>query len=191
MTLEECRNDFERSAKRSLSMPIAGAFYWLVIAVISTQAQDNIGLLALLFGSGTIFPIALLVSKITREEVFSSKNPLAKLMGLSVLMVNLLWALHIPLFLYAPEFLSLSLGIGLGLHWIVYSWIIQHPLGLIHALLRTVLVLSVWLLFPDSRLTAVSFSVVLVYGLSIWQMLNRTIPDHKLNPQSVASGSTV
>lgn len=172
-------------------MPIAGAFYWLVIAVISTQAQDNIGLLALLFGSGTIFPIALLVSKITREEVFSSKNPLAKLMGLSVLMVNLLWALHIPLFLYAPEFLSLSLGIGLGLHWIVYSWIIQHPLGLIHALLRTVLVLSVWLLFPDSRLTAVSFSVVLVYGLSIWQMLNRTIPDHKLNPQSVASGSTV
>ncbi len=65
MTLEECRSDFELSAKRSLSMPIAGA----------------------------IFPMAFLVSKITKEEVFSSKNPLAKLMGLSVLMVNLLWAI--------------------------------------------------------------------------------------------------
>lgn len=62
-------------------------------------------------------------------------------MGLSVLMVNLLWALHIPLFLFVPEFLPLSVCIGLGLYWIVCSWIIQHPLGLIHVLLRTAVVL--------------------------------------------------
>src|SRR5690625_1618265 len=98
MTLEELRADFEYSAKRSLSMPIAGAMYWLAIAIVSTQVPETVGLLVLLFGSGSIFPIALLVSKITKEEVFSSKNPLAKLMGMSVLMVNLLWAIHIPLF---------------------------------------------------------------------------------------------
>lgn len=186
MTLEECRADFEHSAKRSLAMPISGAIYWFILAIVSIQVPERVGLLVLLFGSGSIFPIALLISKITKEQVFSSNNPLAKLMGLSVLMVNLLWALHIPLFLYAPEFLPLSVGIGLGLHWIVYSWIIQHPLGTIHAVLRTALVLLVWFLFPESRLFAIGLSIVFVYGLSIWQMLTRPIPQNTLNqPQRV------
>ena len=163
MTLEELRADFEWSAKRSLSMPLAGAIYWLVVAIVSTQVPVSSGLLVLLFGSGLIFPIALLISNITKEVVFSSKNPLAKLMGASVLMVNLLWAVHIPLFLYAPEFLTLSFGIGLGLHWVVYSWIIQHPLGLIHAGLRTALILVMWFSFPESRILAVGVSIVFVY----------------------------
>ncbi|MDB9952044.1 hypothetical protein OAD57_01555 [Porticoccaceae bacterium] len=190
MALEELRADFECSAKRSLSMPIAGAIYWLVVAVVSTQVPERVGLLVLLFGSGLIFPIALLISKVTKEEVFSSKNPLAKLMGVSVLMVNLLWAIHIPLFLYAPEFLTLSVGIGLGLHWVVYSWVIQHPLGLVHAVLRTALILVVWFSFPESRLLAVGVSIVLVYCFSIWQMINRPLSHNNLSQQDAASGAS-
>jgi hypothetical protein len=180
MTLEELRTDFERTARRSLSMPIAGAIYWLVVAMVSTQVSERTGLLVLLFGSGTIFPLALLVSRFTKEEVFSSKNPLAKLMGISVLMVNLLWAVHIPLFIYAPQFLVLSVGIGLGLHWVVYSWIIQHPLGLIHAVSRTGLVVGAWFLFPESRILAVGLVIVFVYSFSIWQMLTRHLPDNRI-----------
>ena len=190
MTLEELRADFEWSAKRSLSMPIAGAIYWLVVAIVSTQVPVSAGLLVLLFGSGLIFPIALLISKITKEVVFSSKNPLAKLMGASVLMVNLLWAVHIPLFLYAPEFLTLSLGIGLGLHWVVYSWIIQHPLGLIHAGLRTALILVMWFSFPESRILAVGVSIVFVYCLSIWQMISRPLPHNNLSQKGSASDAS-
>lgn len=189
MTLNELRTDFERSSKRSLSMPIAGAIYWLTIAIVSTQVSERLGLLVLLFGSGLIFPIAFLVSRLTKEEVFSSKNPLAKLMGASVVMVNLLWAVHIPLFLYAPEFLTLSVGIGLGLHWVVYSWIIQHPVGLIHAFLRTALVLTVWFSFPESRLLAVGLSIALAYIFSIWQMSTRKLSHNQLSQQDAASGA--
>lgn len=190
MTLEELRADFEESSKRSLSMPIAGAIYWFVIAVLSTLVSERMGLLVLLFGSGLIFPIALAISKITKEKVFSAQNPLGKLMGFSVLMVNLLWAVHIPLFLYAPEFITLSVGIGLGLHWIVYSWIIQHPLGLIHAVLRTGLILLAWFLFPESRLLAIGLAIVFVYSLSIFQMATRQISHNKLSPQVAANGAS-
>ena len=176
MTLDELRVDFERVSQRSLSMPVAGAIFWLVVALISTQVPERLGLLILLFGSGTIFPMAILISKITKEDVFSSNNPLSKLMGSSVLMVNLLWAVHIPLFLYAPELLTLSVGIGLGIHWVVYSWIIQHPLGYIHAILRTALVVCVWFLFPESRILAVGLAIVSVYCLSLYQMVNRQVP---------------
>ncbi|MDO6427760.1 hypothetical protein Q4489_12075 [Thalassotalea sp. 1_MG-2023] len=177
MSLSELRKSFEQETNRSISLPVAGTIVWFIIALLSTQFPFKTGLLILLFGSGTIFPIALLIAKFRHEAITTSTNPLAKLMGSCVLMVNLLWAVHIPLFIFAPEFVPLSVGIGLGLHWVVYSWIIQHPLGLIHAILRTIAVLAVWFSFPEHRLLAVGLVIVAVYLLSIFQMLTRAIEE--------------
>lgn len=186
MTLEEMRKDFEAGANRSVSMPIAGAVVWLLVGFASTRFDERTGLLILLFGTGAIFPIALLIARFRGENLVASGNPLARLIGHGILMVNLLWALHIPLFFYAPSFVPLSVGIGLGLHWIVYSWIIRHPLGIVHAVLRTLLVLLCWYCFPEQRLPAVSLAIVLVYSISIWQMLARALPEG-----IVAGGVTV
>lgn len=175
MTLEDCREEFEKEANRSLSMPVAGMIVWAAIGLASLQFPENISVYVLLFGTGAIFPIALIMASMRKEVLLSSKNPFAKLMGMSVLMVNLLWGVHIPLVLNAPEFVPLSLGIGLGLHWIVYSWIIQHPLGVIHAVLRTVLVVAAWYIFPESRIFAVSFAIVLAYSLTLYQMYSRKL----------------
>lgn len=175
MTLDEYRRDFEVSANRAVSMPIAGALVWLVIALLSTQLDERTGVLVLLFGSGTMLPIGLIIARFRGEVIMSSDNPLAKLMGLCVLMVNLLWAVHIPLFLYEPTLVPLSLGISLGLHWIIFSWIVQHPLGIVHAVLRSILVMVAWFVFPDQRLFAIGLVIVLIYFLSIWQMLNRPV----------------
>ena len=175
MDFDDYRRDFERSANRSVSLPIAGALVWLAVGLLSTQLSERLGVLVLIICSGMIFPIGLLIARLRSEALVSSSNPLAKLMGLCVLMVNLLWALHIPLFIHAPEFVPLSLGIGLGLHWVVYSWIVKHPVGIQHAILRTLLVVAAWAVFPESRLLAVSFVIALVYVLSISQMLTRPI----------------
>ncbi len=162
-------------------MPIAGAIVWLIVATVSTQVSERSGVLILIFGTGAIFPIALLIARVRGEALITSQNPLAKLMGLCILMVNLLWAVHIPLFLYAPGFVPLSLGIGLGLHWVVFSWIVQHPVGIIHAVLRTILVVLAWFVFPEHRLLAIGLLIVSVYAISIGQLLNRP-----LNPRLAA-----
>ena len=156
-------------------MPIAGTIVWGLIALLSTQFDETIALYFLLFATGGIFPLALVIAKIRTENLVSSSNPLAKLMGLCILMVNLLWAVHIPLLLNAPEFVPLSLGVGLGLHWVVYSWIVKHPLGLIHAILRSLLIVLAWYLFPNDRLLAISSVIVLAYLATIFQMLTREI----------------
>jgi hypothetical protein len=158
-----------------MSMPMAGAIVWSITALLSLFIEYRAALLILLFCTGLIFPIGIVISKIRGESLLSNTNPLAKLMGLSTLMVNLLWAVHIPLFIYAPQFVPLSLGIGLGLHWIIYSWIIQHPLGIIHAILRTFLILAVWFIFDDQRLFAVSITIVCTYLFTLMQMGNRNI----------------
>ncbi len=175
MTLDDYRKDFELSSNRSVSMPIAGAFIWASIALLSTLLNENIAIYVLLFATGTIFPVALVIAKFRNENLVSSPNPFAKLMGLCIIMVNLLWVVHIPLLLNVPEFVPLSLGVALGLHWVVYSWIVQHPVGLIHAVLRSILIVAVWYLFPSNRLFAISSAIVLVYLVSIYQMLTRNI----------------
>lgn len=175
LTLTEYRADFEHITNRAVSMPIAGAVVWAVVALLSSQLEPRFTVYILLFATGAIFPLALLIAKFRHENLVSSQNPLAKLMGVCVLMVNLLWAVHLPLLLNAPEFVPLSLGIGLGLHWVVYSWIVQHPVGLMHAIIRTILIVFAWYLFPDARVLAIACAIVLVYLLSIYQMLTREV----------------
>jgi len=174
--LDEIREDFERRAKRSLSLPIAGAIVWTVIGILGLFLPDRIALYALLFLTGAIFPVALGIAAVRGEQLLSSTNPLAKLMGACVFMVNLLWALHIPLLFRAPVFVPLSVGIGLGLHWVVYSWIIRHPIGYQHAVIRTVALLVAWWMFPANVVTACAVAVVLAYLYAIYGMATRPIP---------------
>ena len=174
-TLSELRLNYERETNRSLAMPMSGALVWLVIAIFGYLLPENRATVVMLFGTGLIFPVALLIAKLRRENLTDRLNPLSRLMGMSVLMVNLLWAVHLPLLMGAPRFFPLSLGIGLGIHWIVYSWIIQHPVGLIHALLRTALVVAAWSVFPTHRLIAVPIVIVIVYMVSLVWMSSRSI----------------
>lgn len=174
--LDELRADFERRARRSLSLPIAGALVWTLIAVAGAVLPARWSTLVLLFGTGTIFPLALSIARLRGEQLLENTNPLARLMGACVFMVNLLWAVHLPLAVRAPAFVPLSVGIGLGLHWVVYSWITRHPVGYTHATLRTVTVLAAWWMFPDRVVTACAIAVVLAYGLAIYQMATRPLP---------------
>ena len=43
MTLDEMRREFELSANRSVSMPIAGAIVWFTVALLSTQVDERTG----------------------------------------------------------------------------------------------------------------------------------------------------
>ena len=174
--LEQLRLDFEQTTNRAVSLPISGALVWTAVGIASLFLNQYNSTLVLLFATGAIFPLALGIAKLRNENITSSVNPLSKLMAFGVLMVNLLWAVHVPLMLKAPQFVPLSVGIGLGLHWIIYSWIVQHPVGIIHAIMRTVLCVLVWLFVPENTLTFISMGVIASYAVSIYLMFSRDIP---------------
>ena len=167
------RADYDRHAGRSLSLPIAGAVVWTVAGLAGLLLPQRPATLTLLFSTGAIFPIALAVARLLRERLMDNPNPLAKLMALCILMVNLLWALHLSLLPREPDYVPLSLGISLGLHWIVFSWIIRHPLGVIHAVLRTALATGLWWLLPEHPIPAVAAAGVGSYLYSIVALATR------------------
>ena len=88
-------------------------------------------------------------------------------------MANLVWAIAIPFWLVEPSSLPLSVGVLAGLMWVPLSWMIQHWVGLFHAIVRTVLVVAVWFLFPSQRFVLIPLVIVVVYLISIVALVKR------------------
>lgn len=172
-TLTQLRADFDERSKGSFSMPSAGLVVWCIVGVLGIVLPPKAATLALVFATGAIFPLAMAIARLRDEKLLENSNPLARLMGVCVLMVNLLWAVHIPLLMQAPQFVPLSLGIALGLHWMVYSWIIDHPLGYRHAILRTAGLVAAWFAFPAHPVTASAAVVVVAYAITLIEMRMR------------------
>lgn len=171
--LAPLRADYDAQAGKSLSLPLAGATVWAAAGIASIFLTPRIATFVLILGTGVIFPVGLLFARILGERLLNNTNPLARLMAMCVLMVNLLWAVHLTLLYTAPTLIPLTLAIGLGLHWIVFSWIIQHPVGTIHAVGRTVLATVAWWAFPGHHVGAVCAVVVLTYLYTVVTLRNR------------------
>ena len=96
---------------------------------------------------------------------------------LGILMANLVWAIAIPFWMMDPSSLPLTGGILAGLMWIPFSWIIQHWVGLFHAITRTVLIMAAWFLFPDHRFVIIPVVIVVMYVITIVALATRRLPE--------------
>jgi hypothetical protein len=175
--LRALRADFDRHAGRSLALALAGAFVWAVVGIATLFLPASTANLVLMFATGAIFPLGVAIAHRLGEQLLDNPSVLAGLMGRCVVMVNMLWAVHLTVFALAPSYLPLTLGIGLGLHWVVFGWIIGHPLGLIHAIARTLSVTAAWWLAPDHRITAVAAAVVISYGYALYALATRSLTE--------------
>ncbi len=171
-TLEAQRLDFIRHSRGFLAFPLAGLAVWAAFGIVSVFVPATTALYVMLFATGAIFPLALGIAALTGQQIFQRGNRFATLMGQSVLMVNLLWALHFALLFERPALAPLSLAIGLGLHWIVFGWIIQAPLGLVHAIVRTAACTGAYLVGGTHRMAAIAAAVVVCYGITLVQLRN-------------------
>src|SRR5690625_5538346 len=84
MTLEELKKDLIVDAKKGYPVLLAGALYWLVMGGLSFFIEDR-QLLSLcdLIGSGSIFPLAIAISKMLLANILS-QNQLGVLGGIVV-----------------------------------------------------------------------------------------------------------
>jgi hypothetical protein len=171
MTLDEMRADFIARRKGVPSLPITGILTYGSAALASLFVPPEAHNLVLAIAFWSIMPIAALISKLRKETMFAPPdNELFRLAALARLMVLSTWAIHIPIWIYAPSLFPLTVGIAFGLHWVIFSWTIGHPVGLVHLGLRVVLVLAAWCLVPDNRMGAVALAVAFSYAFSVWQL---------------------
>jgi hypothetical protein len=179
-SLEAQREDFSR--RRLIATPIAGLIAWMVVGVGSLFLSPFATTMVLFIATGSIVYLGIFISRFTGENFIDKtrpKNTFDKLFLYSVGMSVLVYAIAIPFFLVDYTSLPLSVGILTGLMWLPISWIIQHWIGVVHAVARTLAVLAAWYLFPDHRFLAVSIVIVVLYVFAIavlemrWRRLQR------------------
>lgn len=169
MTFEDMQVDFIRTRPRVPSLPITGAIVYSAIALLSLIVAPAPRNLALFLGFWAIMPIGALIMKL-RNERTNPANPLFRLSALARVMVLSTWAIHIPVWIYAPALFPLTVGIGFALHWVVLTWCMGNPVGLIHLGMRIIFVLAAWHLCPGNRVGAVSIAVAAAYLISAIQL---------------------
>jgi len=171
MTLDEMRADFIIRRKGSLALPMTGVLVYLSAALLSLAVEPALhnAVLALCFW--TIMPVGLVIGRMRGEDMSASpENPLLRLSAMARLMALATWAIHLSVWIHAPALFPISIGIGFALHWVIFSWTIGHPLGLIHLGMRIGFVLSAWHLWPANRMGAVSLGIALAYAISLVQL---------------------
>lgn len=171
MTLQEMRLDFILRRRGSLALPICGVFVYSVAAILSLILEPRWHNLALTLCFFAVMPLGALMMRLRGEAQGSAaENPLFDLSAKARVMALSTWAIHIPLWIHAPELFPISLGIGFALHWVVFSWTVDHPVGFIHLSMRIVFVLTAWHLSPGNRMGAVAAGIALAYAISVIQL---------------------
>jgi len=168
-TLEEQRDEY--SQRRFLAMPLAGTIAWSVVGLAGVFLSTENAAWVLFIATGCIVYLGLFISRFTGENFLDKskeKNTFDGLFLYTVMMALLVYSIAIPFFLVDPSSLPLTVGVLTGLMWLPLSWVIQHWVGIFHAVSRTLLVVLAWYLAPEHRFTLIPLIIVLVYVVTIF-----------------------
>lgn len=157
------------------AMPLAGTLAWALIGILSPFFGLAGKVYLVFIATGGIFGLGILISKITGEDLLGQhrpKNAFDNLFMASVTSAWLVFAIAIPFLRVEPSSLPLTIGILAGLMWLPFSWIIQHWIGYFHGIVRTVLLLAAWYLWPEQRFVVLPAIIVAIYLITLavlWQ----------------------
>jgi len=128
MTIHEMRADFVTRRKGSLALPITGIIVYSQVAGLTLVVDPRWHNAVLAICFWLIMPVGALIMKLRGEEQGDAKaNPLFDLSNKARWMALSTWAVHIPVWIYAPDLFPLTVGILFALHWVVFSWTLGHP----------------------------------------------------------------
>ncbi len=174
MSLSQYRQEFKQ--KKLITMPIAGCLVWFILGVMSLFVSAEQMVLPFYIGTGSIFYLAVFLSKFTGETLIAKRgemNPFDALFLHVMVMSLLCFAMAIPFALQDHTSIPLTLGVLTGIMWLPLSWIIAHKVGVFHAIIRTLAITIAWLWFPEHRFTLIPFIIVVIYLCSIYVLHQR------------------
>ncbi len=151
-------------------MPLAGLIAWSVVGVAGLFLPPFPLSMTLFVATGSIVYLGLFLSRYTGENLMDRdrpRNEFDRLFFYATATALLVFSIAIPFFQEDYTSLPLTVGILTGLMWLVFSWIVQHWVGIFHAVSRTLLVTALWYIFPEQRFVVIPFSIVIIYVITI------------------------
>lgn len=167
-SLDEQRREYQN--RRFLAMPLAGMLGWTGVGIAGSVLPPPQAVMAVWIGTGSIFYLGVLISRFTGENILSSatrRNEFDRLFFQTTVMAVLVFAIALPFAQLDYTSIPLTVGILSGLMWVPLSWAIQHWIGFVHGITRTLAVLGTWYWLPHHRFVAIPAVIVVLYALAI------------------------
>ncbi len=165
-------------------LPLAGAVYWIVLGGLGHILPLQTWLLVAFFGTGAIFPLGLLFAKLFNNNFMQEKQVVASVLLPAFIAMLLFWPMLIASLQVSAELAILILAIGMSIHWPVIGWMYNRTLLYSsHSIVRGLIVLGLWMMWPEERMTLIPFAVAGIYFLTVLvilvdtAMLRRKISD--------------
>ena len=169
---------FMVEANFGISLPAAGAIYWLALGIAGFYLDPRTWSIFGFFGSGLIFPLGLMLNRPLKANL-SAKSPFTSLAMPAIASMFLSWPMIIAAFLTDLSLVPLFLAIGMALHWPAIGWMYGSEVCMFHALVRVVLVSILWYFVPDLRFILIPLVVCGLYLITIIGM-RREVNEAKL-----------
>lgn len=154
------------------SMPLSGLALWSIATVAGLFLSPRAFAYAVLWGTGLIVPLAILIAKVRGHDFFAGRdNPLTQLFLQCILFVAALYPIAFIGAAGRPLLLVLYPAIAAGLIWIPWGWTADDPVGLRHAIGRTIACYAAYALVPAPWTgSAICAAVVVAYLYSLAAM---------------------
>lgn len=157
--------------RRFLATPLSGAIVWLILIFTGLFLTPKAQVLAVFVGTGSIVYVALLVSRLTGEHLKfqgnQQRNFFDTLFLSTVAMCFLVYAIALPYFVQNYKALPFAVAVLTGLMWLPMSVMINHWVGVFHAVVRTALCTLAWVFYPEHSFVLQALIVVFVYAITI------------------------
>ena len=168
-SLDQLKEEIIASSKRGYPILVAGALFFLVLALMPTILPLRTVQLIWVLGLIVIFPAGILLGRLLGIEVITRSNSLGTLGGL----IAGTQAFYLPVFIavyqFRPDLLPLTIGVLGGAHFLPYAWLYNSRAYLFVALGTGLAAFILGGAFMASSLLLVPLAIAFVYAIgTIW-----------------------
>ena len=172
--LERLRNDITKSQKKGLPFILTSIIIWSLILISTRLGLSEIQKDYLVFCcSCPMMPLAVMIGKLLKVNVFDKSNPLGKLGFLFTLNQMLYLLIVMWIMSFAPNKMIISYAMVYGGHLLPYSWLYKSKAYAIFSIAITVGALITGLKFGESILAFIMVMTEIILSACLFIELRK------------------
>lgn len=170
MNLEELKRDISITQKKGLPFIIASVVIWTLITIVVLLDIPTMTKNMFVFCcSAPLMPIAMLVAKIIKVDIFSKQNPLGKL-GFLFTMNQMLYLLIVMwVFSAVPDKMVMVYAMVFGAHLLPYSWLYQSKSYMVVAIAIPFIALLLGMMFNALVVAITMAAIEILFAIMLFR----------------------
>lgn len=167
------------AANGGIAAPLAGSVYWIVLFVLGLYVSEYSWCLIAFLTSGLIFPLALLLQKLTKSELMIENDALSGAVFASLTNIVIGWSVTIAAFYSDLALVPLALAINMSLHFSGIGWTFGSKVIMGHPIVRAIVVTILWYSLPAQRFSAIPLAVGVIYLATVLLVIREVVAARK------------